>query len=266
MAELSAGTLLRCFLRSNMINAAFNVQGIRNIGVTYAMFPALRELYPDDHALALSCRRYAVFNNCHSFWSSFLVGTFLHDELGIASGRHDPEILSANRNITLNSISAIGDSFYSGSLVTAYFLILALSCAGNYLLAACFSLLIYVLAGLAFKSLGFHLGFKRGFAAVATLKYLNLINIGDYLKIFSAFTLLAFLCNALQAQNIVERQEASAGVVLLYWIFPVGALAVFSWLSIRLRYARIVALSFILLALVFLTVFSENSAHNMVVF
>jgi PTS system mannose-specific IID component len=249
-----------------MVNVAFNIQGLQNIGLTYAMFPGLRELYPDDHALALSCRRYALFHNCHSLWNPFLVGAFLNAELGIAAGRYNPEILYAGRNITLNSLSAIGDSFYSGSVVTAYFLLLALLCSNNYILPACLSVVICILAALAFKAVSFYLGFRRGFEAVSMLKYFNLINIGDYIKIFSAFTLLAFLCNALQAQNIVEMEDASIGVVLLYWVFPVGSLALFSWLSIRLRYARSVALGFILFALVILTVFSDNSAHNIVVF
>jgi PTS system mannose-specific IID component len=249
-----------------MVNVAFNIRGLQNIGLTYAMFPGLRELYPDDHALALSCRRYIPFHNCHPFWSPFLVGAFLNAERGIAAGRHEPEIMKANRNITLNSLSAIGDSFYSGSIAMAYFLLLVLSCSHNYLMPACFSILICILAAVAFKAVSFYLGFSRGLGAVSMLKYCNLINIGDYIKVFSSFMLLSFLCNALQAQSIVEMEDTSVEMVLFYWVFPVGALALFSWMSRRLGYGRIVALSFILSALVFLTALSEDNAHNIVVF
>jgi PTS system mannose-specific IID component len=233
-----------------MVNIAYNIQGLQNIGFTFSMLPGLRELYPDPHDFALSCRRYAVFHNCHPFWGPFITGAFLHNEVRIANGKIAPAFIESIKSTTLNSLSAIGDSFHSGSLDTAYFLLFVVLCANNCVMAACYALLCWCLLALLIKVITFYIGLRRGLSTVVLLKYFNLINIGDYIKIFNAFVLLFFLIHSLQVHSIINMEDSEPMNVLQYWVLPVGLLIVFSWLSMKLHYARIILL------FLFLVVFS----------
>jgi PTS system mannose-specific IID component len=245
---------------------AYNIRGLQNIGITFSMLPGLREIYPDPHDFAASCRRYALFHNCHPFWGPFLTGAFLNAELGIADGRHTPEFLEYTRSTTLNSLSAIGDSFFSGSMDVAFCLLFALLCAHNYIAVACCGMLFWFLSALAVKAATFYIGFRRGLGAVSWLKYFHLINLGDYIKISCAFMLLALLVYALRVHSILSVEGVDLGGLLRHWVFPVAVLAVCSRLCIYLRPARIVLLSLLLMLLLFFNVFQDNGIHSHVVF
>ena len=58
--ELSAATLLRVFLRSLLLQASWNPQGMQNLGLAYALFPALKSLYRDQNGLGR-----VMFGNHH---------------------------------------------------------------------------------------------------------------------------------------------------------------------------------------------------------
>jgi PTS system mannose-specific IID component len=249
-----------------MSNVAYNIRGLQNIGITFSMLPGLREIYPDPRDFAASCRRYALFHNCHPFWGPFLTGAFLNAELGIAEGRHAPEFLKYIKSTTLNSLSAIGDSFFSGSMDVAFCLLFALLCAHNYLAWACYGLLFWLLSALAVKAATFYIGLRRGLGAVSWLKYFHLINLGDYIKIFCAFVLLALLVHSLRAHSILSAEGVDLAGLLRHWVFPVTILAVFSHLCIHLRHARILFLSILLVLLLLFNVFHDNGVHNWVVF
>jgi PTS system mannose-specific IID component len=234
-----------------MVNLVYNIHGLQNIGFTFSMLPGLREIYPDEHAFAVSCRRYALFHNCHPFWGPFLTGAFLNAELAVGSGRYGPGGLELVKSTTLNSLSAIGDSLHSGSIDTVCFLLFVLLCVHDYTDLACCGLLFWFLSALAVKMITFYLGLKRGLAAVALLKHVNLINLGDYIKICSAFLTLLFLFHTLQLRHMIVLDEVPPTEVFWRWLFPVGLLVIFAWLSAHLHYIRVVLLSFLLFLLIF---------------
>ncbi|MHB8879098.1 MAG: PTS system mannose/fructose/sorbose family transporter subunit IID, partial [Myxococcaceae bacterium] len=49
-ATLRLGTHVRVFLRSLFLQAAWNPQGMQNLGLAYALYPGLEKLYPDPLA------------------------------------------------------------------------------------------------------------------------------------------------------------------------------------------------------------------------
>jgi PTS system mannose-specific IID component len=234
-----------------MVNLAYNIHGLQNVGFTFSMLPGLREIYPDEHDFAVSCRRYALFHNCHPFWGPFLTGAFLNAELAVGSGRYGPGGLELVKSTTLNSLSAIGDSLHSGSIYTAFFLLFVLLCAHDHTAVACCGLLFWFLSALAVKIITFYVGLRRGFAAVALLKHINLINLGDYIKACSAFFILFFLFHTLQLGHMTVLDEVSSTEVLRHWLFPVGVLVGFTWLVAYLHHIRIVLLSLLLFLLIF---------------
>ena len=247
--KLSGRAVLSCFARSGMVNLAYNLRGLQNIGFTYAIMPGLRDIYPDDRAFIQGCRRYAGYHNCHPFWAPFLAGAFLHTEARIASGQLDAELLKPLKETTLNSLSAIGDSFFSGSLETVLFLLFACMVAKEYLAAACLGMLLWLLASLLARLATFYIGLSRGLSAVGMLRSLNLVNIGDYIKIFGALTLVAFLAMALHVHDGDSALSFSIRDVALGWALPVGGLLLLGTLAARWHYPRVIMVPLALLLL-----------------
>src|SRR6202158_716611 len=79
--RLSHLTLLTVFLRSLFLQASWNPQGMQNLGLAYALFPALKELYPNQDELMAAVRRHLSFFNTHPYVAAALLGGVLHHEL-----------------------------------------------------------------------------------------------------------------------------------------------------------------------------------------
>lgn len=244
-------SLFKCFLRSNMPNAAYNLRGLQNLGFTWSMLPGLRELYPAEADFAAACRRYAIFHNCHPFWGPYLTGAFLNTERSIAAGRFDPAQFGPVREAMLNSLSAIGDSFFSGSMDTLFFLALVLLAGLGLAGPACLFVLVWLLTALGMKIFTFYLGLSRGFQAMALLRRFDLINWGDHLKKAAAIILLVFLAICLRpwegsgaGLELPGLRELAHG-----WLLPLAMLVLFAYLAARLHYSRSILLSLLLLLL-----------------
>ena len=240
-----------------MPNAAYNSRGLQNLGFTWSMLPGLRELYPNDADFAAACRRYAIFHNCHPFWGPYLTGAFLNTERAIAAGQFDQSQFGPIKEAMLNSLSAIGDSFFSGSMDTLFFLVLVLLTGLGFAGAACLFFLVWLLASLGMKVFTFYLGLSRGFQAMALLRRFDLINWGDHLKMCSAFILLAFLSFALRPWGEARPGPGVPGeplgnalaAAVHGWLLPLAMLVLFAYLAARLHYSRSILLSLLLLLL-----------------
>lgn len=184
--------LRRCFFRSYLVAAAFNTQGLQNIGLAYAMEPGLRAAHPDPEAFRAAMARHLTVYNSHPMWAPLLVGIFLSVEVKIAKGLVPPAMLDDVKTTTAYTLSAVGDSFFGGSLLGLWGLAAACLAAtghslGVAILAAC------LLVGLnGFKAATFWAGYREGFQVLKRLKRWDLINWGRRIKVVNA-VMLTFL-------------------------------------------------------------------------
>ena len=123
---LSRKTSLTCFLRSYLLGGAFTPQGMQSLGITHALEPGLAEIYADPEDLLCARQRYIRHFNTHPFGAPFLLGLFLNLEQLIARGVLPAEALSNIKDTAGYTLSAIGDSVFSGTLVP--FWVLASAC------------------------------------------------------------------------------------------------------------------------------------------
>jgi mannose PTS system EIID component len=72
--RVSRTTLVRVFLRSLFLQAAWNPRGMQNIGFADAISPALAELYPDPAERARAVERHLEFFNCHPYLAARTLG------------------------------------------------------------------------------------------------------------------------------------------------------------------------------------------------
>ena len=185
-------TLLACFVRTYLMGVAFNTRGLQNIGLAFAMDPGLRAFYRDPEALRLARRRYLALYNTHPWWNPMLVGYFLFLEAHISNGALSPQAIERIKTTTTYTLSAIGDSFFSGSLMVFWAL-----AETAFLLQGVFWAALVWLAGpllllQAFKLGTFWLGWRKGLTVLQQLRQLNLVAWAERVKLVNAL-LIALL-------------------------------------------------------------------------
>ena len=96
------------------------------MGLALCMEPGLRELYPDPDEMQRARRRYVKLYNTHPYWTPLIVGIFLFLEQKIASGVMPASSLPKVKTTTVYTLSAIGDSLFSGSVMVFWSLVAVL--------------------------------------------------------------------------------------------------------------------------------------------
>ena len=193
MASLHWPTLLRCFLRTYLVGANFNPRGLQNMGLAYAMDPGLQAIFPASRELRRARKRYLQHYNTHPWWTPLLVGCFLHLEQRLEAGGLTPQNILTLRQTVTYTLSAIGDSFFGGSLLVTWALAtVILLMQGAYGAAMGWFALSWL--GLqVFKVWLFWVGYSQGMGFLQRLKRWNLINWGRRLKIGNALLVLAII-------------------------------------------------------------------------
>lgn len=183
---LNARTCLQCLLRTWLMGAAMTTRGMQHIGLLYALDPGLQSIYSDAHALTQARQRYTEHVNTHPFMAPLFVGMLLSLEKHIAMDAVAPEHIAALKNTAATSLSALGDSFFSGTVLVFWalstILLLEMDYAG---LAIGFTISIFLLQA-AFRVGTFFMGVRMGLGTLSVLKRMDLINHGDLLKLVNA--------------------------------------------------------------------------------
>ncbi|MCG8533402.1 MAG: PTS system mannose/fructose/sorbose family transporter subunit IID [Desulfovibrionales bacterium] len=190
---LTARTLITCFLRTYLVGTGFNTRGLQNTGLVFAMEPGLREIYKTPERLREARNRYLELYNTHPFWTPLLVGVFLSLESHIARGQLPPKMLNTVKETTTYTLSAIGDSFFGGSLLATWALsTVCFLVAGLDSLALAWTLLLFTALQL-FKFFTFAAGVRNGLTSITSLKNWDLINWGDKIKLANSVILVLML-------------------------------------------------------------------------
>jgi PTS system mannose-specific IID component len=210
--------LFRCFLRSYLVNAAYNPRGLQNIGFIFAFEPALEFLYGPGERLAEARMRYARHHNCHPFFTPMLLGVLLRLETGIANGVLPPSVLEGLKDTTANTLSAIGDSFFNGTLLVTWALVSScLILAGLPEKALWFTVQCFVFLQV-FKLLSYVLGFRKGMDVLFLLRRFDLINWCDRFKCVNAVLLGLFLWLGLPGAPMAVWAGVAFYLLFMGWL------------------------------------------------
>lgn len=219
--------LMRVFLRTYLINAAYNMRGLQNVGFIHVMEPGLTAIYHDPAALRQARGRYLRHHNCHPLWTPFLAGIFLRTESEIAAGRMPPATLTTLKDTASNSLSALGDSVFGGTFLVTWALVCtALILGGHPNFALAFSLVLFVSLQ-CFKLCTFTAGLRFGLSALIWLRRWDLINWGDKFKQINALLLL-----------FIFGQCVPHDKTPVLWILSVSCAVFGAWLTVRLHIPR----------------------------
>ncbi len=248
MRKLPFKILLKCFLRSYMIGAGQNTRGLQNIGFVHAMAPGLDYIHAAGGGFSDACRRYSPHHNCHYLWTPLLVGAFLNIETAIAQGLFPDNLLTGLKDTTLNSLSGLGDSLFSGSLAVCVSLLLCLLAVLGLPRTALAVLGVCLLAGQAWRVCCFWAGYAYGLKVLGWLTRLRLINKGDWIKLLNALLLLALLAGVFFAgrgESLAFSEYLGENETLrarLLWFLPLGFSVAAAFASERLHVPRVLAI------------------------
>lgn len=183
---LTRGVLLRVFLRSLFLQASWNPQGMQNLGLAYAIYPALERLYPDKQALEEAVRRHLVFFNTHPYVAAAIVGGVLYHEQRIARGEEPPDRVVAFKAALMGPLAALGDGFFWLSLKPATGAVCAALVPLLAAWAAVLFLFLYNLVHLTLRARLYLLGLSLGDRLVEAVARANLPTRGAKLRAVAA--------------------------------------------------------------------------------
>jgi PTS system mannose-specific IID component len=117
--RLPASILWRVFARSLFLQASWNPQGMQNLGLAYALFPALRRLYPDPEGQSAAVKRHLVFFNTHPYVAAAILGGVIFHEERLARGEETADRVTSFKAALMGPLAALGDGFFWLSLKPA---------------------------------------------------------------------------------------------------------------------------------------------------
>lgn len=171
---LSRWVLFRVYWRSLLLQASWNPQGMQNLGLAYALFPALRQLYPDPQRQTEAVRRHLVFFNTHPYVAAAILGGVLFHEVKIARGEESPERVIAFKAALMGPLAALGDGFFWLSLKPAVGALSAALVPVLHAWAAVLFLVLYNVVHLTLRYRLFQIGLARGDRLVEEVARANL--------------------------------------------------------------------------------------------
>ncbi|OJH42424.1 PTS system mannose/fructose/sorbose family transporter subunit IID [Cystobacter ferrugineus] len=174
--------LLRVFLRSLFLQASWNPQGMQNLGLAYAVYPALERLYPEQRELEAAVRRHLVFFNTHPYVAAAIVGGVLHHEQRIARGEETPDKVVAFKAALMGPLAALGDGFFWLSLKPATGAVCAALVPVLAAWAAVLFLVLYNLVHFWLRARLYVLGLSMGDRLVEAVARVNLPGRGAKLR------------------------------------------------------------------------------------
>jgi PTS system mannose-specific IID component len=227
MRNAPHAAFLLVFMRTYLVGAAFNMRGLQNVGFLYAMEPGLAAIHRDSAALRKALNRYARHYNCHPYWTPLVAGMLLHTESEIAKGRMSPDAFGAIKDTAVNALSALGDSFFGGTLLVTWAVATAaLLVSGHEWLALTGGGALFLSLQL-FKLGTFVAGVRYGLSTLFWLRRWDLINWGDRLKIGNVLLLLLFLALCLPGKSRPAL-----------WGLAIPCIILAAWLTARLHVPR----------------------------
>lgn len=186
LPALPRSVLFRVFLRSLLLQASWNPQGMQNLGLAYALYPALKVLYPERAALQAAVQRHLTFFNTHPYSAAAILGGVLFHERRIAAGEEPPSQAVAFKAALMGPLAALGDGFFWLSLKPAVGALSAALVPWIGLWAVALFLVLYNAVHLSLRAWLFRLGLEQGDGLVASLSKVRLPQRGALLRNLAA--------------------------------------------------------------------------------
>ena len=224
MVKLPGHILVSTLLRSFLLQASWNFERMQNMGVLFALSPALKFLYKGE-ALDEAFARHMTYFNTHPYMSAPVLGATLTQEEKRADGDEVTFSVEDFKSMIMAPYAAIGDAlFWGGVRPIAACMALFFAVKGS-LLAPLIFLAFFNLPHLMMRFWGFVRGYARGVSVVEVIQRRRLPDVAIRFK-EGTIILLGGLC-AYTTLVVCGKQGVEAGWGLL----ALPGVFIFLWLS-----------------------------------
>jgi PTS system mannose-specific IID component len=177
--------ILHCFLRTFFLQVLWNFERYLSYGVTYALMPVLKKIYTTPEERARAITRHMEYFNTHPYMASFVLGAVLRMEmekrlLPRTKQKQKEEEISALKVGMMGPIAAMGDNLfwatvrpYCGLIAVALVLSHAFQIKGQFWIIPLLYLVVYNLAHLGIRIMGFLQGYRLSDQVVLALHKLG---------------------------------------------------------------------------------------------
>lgn len=107
--------LIKVFLNSLFIQAAWSFTGMQNLGFASSVAPALKRLYRGKE-LEGALRRHMEFFNTHPYMAAPILGAVVRLEEEVKAGKRDIASVSSFKRGVMGPYGALGDSLFWSSI------------------------------------------------------------------------------------------------------------------------------------------------------
>jgi PTS system mannose-specific IID component len=159
---------------------------MQNLGLAYALYPALCHLYPDRERQIAAVRRHLVFFNTHPYVAAAILGGVLFHEQRIARNEESPERVVAFKAALMGPLAALGDGFFWLSLKPALGALCAALVPVFHAWAAVLFLVLYNVVHLTLRARFFWIGLNLGDRLVEAIAKTDLPRRGARLRALGA--------------------------------------------------------------------------------
>ncbi len=179
-------------MRTWSISAAMSTQGMQKVGLLYALDPALVEIHPHRKDLQQARMRYLGHVRTHTLMAPLLVGFCIALEKEVANHKICANGLEKLIATTATTLSAIGDSFFSASVLVFWALLCGLGIIHGFISFILIVTAVLLLCATFFRIYTFFLGSNHGLSVLQSLRTMNLINLAEKVKILNAILIIFF--------------------------------------------------------------------------
>ena len=170
------------FLRVFVIQTVWNFERYLSYGVAYVLLPVLKKIYPLPEERAQALSRHLEYFNTHPYMASFVLGAVIRMEeekqlLPKAKQKQKEEEISALKVGMMGPIAAMGDNLfwatirpYCGLMAVTLVLSQAFQVKGQYWIIPLLFLVVYNVAHVGLRLMGFVQGYRHSDQVVLTLR------------------------------------------------------------------------------------------------
>jgi PTS system mannose-specific IID component len=233
---VNALDLATAFVRNFFLQTVWNFERYLSYGVAYALLPVLRKIYPVSEERAQALSRHLEYFNTHPYMASFVLGAVIRMEgekqqLPRPKQKQKEEEISALKVGMMGPIAAMGDNLfwatirpYCGLIAVTLVLSRSFQVKGQYWIIPLLFLLVYNVAHVGLRLMGFLQGYRHGDQVVLTLRKFGFQEAIRGLKLASIL-LLGVLVVFVNSSEI----EKEAGLFILKMMFFSALVGLFTF-------------------------------------
>ena len=181
-APVTGWDLLKVFYRTFYLQVLWNFERYLSYGVAYTLLPVLRKIYPSKDELSQALSRHLEYFNTHPYMASFVLGAIVKmekekQELPRAKQKQKEDEISALKVGMMGPVAAMGDNLfwatvrpYCGLIAVTLVLSHAFQVKGQYWIIPLLFLVVYNVAHVGLRSMGFLQGWRKGDQVVLALR------------------------------------------------------------------------------------------------